>query len=85
MRNSRLQLIKKQQALREWFAKINWRSMVGLTLNLKQAFSTPEGALIRIDEIAAKTAFKRFKNGIDHHFYHNAVRRFGRKLKLFLF
>lgn len=35
----------------------HWRSVVGLTLNLKQSITTESGGFIRLDELSAKLGY----------------------------
>ena len=60
----------------------HWRSVVGLTLNLKQAIITTSGAIFRLDELNAKKAFRHYMNVLNRRIYHSAHRKHGKRLRV---
>lgn len=59
-----------------------WDSVVGLTLNLKQSMTTERGGFVRIDELSAKKAFRRYVNGLNRRVYGAAFRHHGKRLRV---
>jgi hypothetical protein len=59
-----------------------WRSVVGLTLNLKQSVVTAFDGFIRLDELAAKKTFRHFMNLLNRRIYNFAFRRYGKRLRV---
>jgi hypothetical protein len=59
-----------------------WRSVVGLTLNLKQSIRTPHGGFVMVDEFAAKAAFKSYMNDLNRRIYRSAYRHHDRRLSV---
>jgi hypothetical protein len=59
-----------------------WRSVVGLTVNLKQSIRTPHGGFVMVDEFAAKTAFKRYMNALNRRIYRSAYRHHDKQLSV---
>ena len=60
----------------------HWRSVVGLTLNLKQSVVTPSGGFVRIDELTAKKAFRHYMNVLNCRIYNFAFRHYGKRLRV---
>lgn len=60
----------------------HWRSVVGLTLNLKQCITTVSGGFIRLDELSAKKTFRRYVNGLNRQVYGSAYRHHGKRLRV---
>ena len=60
----------------------HWRSVVGLTLNLKQSIVTPSGGFISIDELGAKRSFRHFMNRLNRRIYKSAFRQHGKRLQV---
>lgn len=60
----------------------HWHSVVGLTLNLKQSITTEAGGFIRLDELLAKKAFRRYVNGLNRQVYGAAYRHHGKRLRV---
>ena len=60
----------------------HWRSVVGLTLNLKQSVVTASGGFERIDELMAKKAFRHYMNVLNRRIYNAAYRHHGKRLRV---
>jgi len=50
--------VQEKQTLIQFYDTSHWRSVVGLTLNLKQSIPMSAGGFVTIDEGAAKKAFR---------------------------
>ena len=59
-----------------------WRSVVGLTLNLKQSIKLETGGFVKVDELTAKKAFRHFMNVLNRHIYKAAFRHQGKQLRV---
>jgi hypothetical protein len=60
----------------------HWHSLCDLTLTLKQARKADNGVWIRIDQNQCRKAFAVFMHHLDRAVYGNAVRRFGKRVKV---
>lgn len=60
----------------------SWRSVCGLTLNLKQSVKSPRGATIGIDEYWAKKGFGQFMRRLNRAVYGSANRHHGKRLRV---
>jgi len=60
----------------------HWRSVVGLTLNLKQSVVTPSGGFVRLDELMAKKAFRHYMKLLNRRIYNAAYRHHGKRLRV---
>jgi hypothetical protein len=60
----------------------HWRSAVGLTLNLKQSVEMPSGGFVRLDELAAKKAFRHYMKLLNRQIYKCAFRHHGKRLRV---
>ena len=60
----------------------HWRSILGLTLNLKQSAMTGDGGFLRLDEVMAKRAFGHYMRGLNRQIYKAAFRHHGKRLKV---
>jgi hypothetical protein len=69
---------EKKQTLTKFFRTDHWRSIVALTLNLKQSIATGIGGFVKIDEQIAKKAFAHFMHVLNRRVY-GAAYRHGRK------
>ena len=69
-------------ALVQFYDTSHWRSVVGLTLNLKQSVVTPSGGFVRLDELTAKKAFGNYMNDLNCRIYKAAFRHHGRRLRV---
>lgn len=74
--------IQRSAALIDISDTSHWRSVVGLTFNLKQSIPTQLGGFVRIDEFSAKKAYRRYMNGLNRHVYGAAFRHHGKRLRV---
>ena len=73
---------QEKTALIEFCDTSHWRSVVGLTLNLKQTVVTPSGGFVRIDELTAKKAFRHYMKLLNRRIYKAAYRHHGKQLRV---
>jgi hypothetical protein len=76
------QHVQQKQALIRTCDTSHWRSIVGLTLNLKQSFVMEHGGFVPVDELMAKKAFKQYMNILNRRIYGAAHRRYGKQIKV---
>ncbi len=60
----------------------HWRSMVALTLNLKQVIRTRDDGFIGVDEFACRKAFSRYMRQLNELVYKSAYRQHGKRLRV---
>jgi hypothetical protein len=60
----------------------HWRSICDVTLTLKQARQSDDLSWVRIDETECRRAFRHFTKLLDRTVYGNAVRRYGKRLRV---
>jgi hypothetical protein len=65
-----------------WFDTSNWRSFCDVTLTLKQARQSENGAWIKIDDYPCRQAFRHFMNLLNRAVYGAAFRRHGKRLRV---
>jgi hypothetical protein len=75
-------ILKHRLALLKFCDTSAWRSIVGLTLNLKQSTRTPDGGFVMVDELAAKRAFKAYMRGLNRRIYRSAYRHHDKRLSV---
>jgi hypothetical protein len=74
--------LQEQTALIQLCDTSHWRSVVGLTLNLKQSVVTTTGGFARVDELTAKRAFCQYMNVLNRRIYNSAFRKHGKRLRV---
>jgi hypothetical protein len=60
----------------------HWHSIFDLTLTFKQRRKADNGKWVPVDEIACHRAFSYFKDFLNRAVYGNAVRRYGKRLRI---
>ena len=65
-----------------WFDTSNWRSFCDVTLTLKQARQSENGAWIKIDDYPCRQAFRHFMNLLNRAVFGAAFRRHGKRLRV---
>ena len=75
-------ILKHRSALLKCCDTTAWRSVAGLTLNLKQSIRTPHCGFVMVDEFAAKAAFKRYMKALNRRMYRSAYRHHNRRLRV---
>jgi hypothetical protein len=77
-----LTTVQEKIALMQLCDTSRWRSVVGLTLNLKQSVVTASGGFVRLDELMAKKAFRHYMNMLNRRIYNSAFRHHGKRLRV---
>jgi hypothetical protein len=73
-------MLQEKTALLQFCDTSHWRSVVGLTLNMKQSVVTP--SFVRLDELMAKKAFRHYMNVLNRDIYNSAFRHHGKRLRV---
>jgi hypothetical protein len=74
--------LQEKQTLIQFCDTSHWRSIVGLTLNLKQSIPMSTGGFVTIDEVGAKKAFRGYMNVLNRSIYKSAFRHHGKRLRV---
>jgi len=74
--------LQEKRTLVQMFDTTHWRSIMGLTLNLKQSSPTGAGGFVPIDELMAKKAFRRYMHALNRCTYRSAYRHHGKRLRV---
>jgi len=74
--------LQEKNALIQLCDTSHWRSIVGLTLNLKQSITTEAFGFVRIDELTAKKAFRQYMHDLNRQIYRAAFRHHGKRLRV---
>jgi hypothetical protein len=64
------------------FDTSSWGPFCDITLTLKQARQSDNGAWVKIDDYSCRQAFRHFTNLLNRAIYGAAFRRFGRRLRV---
>ena len=73
---------KEQKALLSMCEITHWRSIVALTLNLKQVVRTLDNGFIGVDEFVCRKAFSHYMRQLNELVYKAAYRRHGKRLRV---
>ena len=74
--------LQETTALIQMCDTAHWRSVVGLTLNLKQSIPTAAGGFVMVDELMAKMAFRQYMRGLNRQIYKSAFRHHGKRIRV---
>ena len=75
-------LLQEKQTLVQMCDTTHWRSVVALTLNLKQSIPTGTGSYVTIDELMAKKAFRQYMHALNRRIYRSAYRHHKKRLQV---
>jgi hypothetical protein len=74
-------LLQEKRTLVQMCDTTHWRSVMGLTLNLKQSVPTSNGGFVMIDEFTAKKAFRAYMHALNRRTYRSAYRHYGESIR----
>src|ERR1700758_5706296 len=74
-----------ESAKSHFFDTSSWGAFCDVTLTLKQARQPDSGGWVKIDDYRCRQAFRHFMNLLNRAVYGAAFRRYGKRLRVYLY